>query len=105
MGDPIKIRGVVVGNVGELRLMLPHAMETGQRKDDAGKTIPAHYIQTVDVQVNGKTVVSGQFGTAVSKNPKLLFQIRGAKAGDKIAVSWGDNRGDLRRDEAVFVAP
>jgi sulfur-oxidizing protein SoxZ len=37
----------------------------------------------------------------VSKNPFLQFTLKGAKAGDKVAVSWVDNKGDKRTDEAV----
>ena len=31
----------------------------------------------------------------------VQFVIKGAKAGDKVAISWKDNRGDSRTDEAV----
>jgi sulfur-oxidizing protein SoxZ len=45
--------------------------------------------------------MSAQWGTAVSKNPFMQFAFKGGKAGDKIAVTWVDNRGDKRTDEAV----
>jgi sulfur-oxidizing protein SoxZ len=45
--------------------------------------------------------MSAQWGTAVSKNPYMQFSFKGGKAGDKIAVTWVDNRGDKRTDEAV----
>ena len=76
-------------------------MESGQRKDASGKLIPAWYIQQVTAQLNGKTVLTAQWGPAVSKNPFLQFTVKGAKAGDRIAISWLDNRGDKRSDEAV----
>jgi sulfur-oxidizing protein SoxZ len=37
----------------------------------------------------------------VTKNPFLQFMIKGAKAGDKVSVTWVDNRGDTRTDEAL----
>jgi len=40
-------------------------------------------------------------GTAIAKNPFTQFTVKGAKAGDKISVSWVDNRGDQRSDEAT----
>jgi sulfur-oxidizing protein SoxZ len=76
-------------------------METGQRKDAAGKTIPAWYIQEVSAQLNGKTVLTAEWGTSVAKNPFLQFNVKGAKAGDKIAVTWVDNKGERRTDEVV----
>jgi sulfur-oxidizing protein SoxZ len=81
---------------------MAHEMETGQRRDAAGKTVPAWFIQSVTATCNGKTVLSAQWGPAVSKNPFLSFRFSGAKAGDKVIVTWTDNKGDKRTDEAVI---
>ncbi|MCY1368297.1 thiosulfate oxidation carrier complex protein SoxZ [compost metagenome] len=80
---------------------MAHDMETGQRKDASGKSIPASFIQEVTASLNGKTVLTADWGPAVSKNPFMQFTLKGAKAGDKIAVTWKDNRGDTRTDEAT----
>ena len=48
-----------------------------------------------------KTVLTAEWGPAVAKNPFLQFTVKGAKAGDKIGVTWKDNKGDTRTDEAV----
>ncbi|MCW5660858.1 MAG: thiosulfate oxidation carrier complex protein SoxZ [Burkholderiaceae bacterium] len=101
MSDPMRIRAQVAGDKATVRVLMSHEMETGQRKDGAGKTIPAWFIQEVSAQLNGKPVLSAQWGPAVSKNPFLQFAIKGAKAGDKVAVTWVDNRGDKRTDEAT----
>ncbi|MFN3883162.1 MAG: thiosulfate oxidation carrier complex protein SoxZ [Rhodocyclaceae bacterium] len=101
MADPMKIRAQMKGDVCEIRVLMSHPMETGQRKDNDGKTIPAHFIQHVSIAVNGKPVVTGQLNTSVSRNPVLGFKVKGAKAGDKITVSWKDNKGDSRTDEAT----
>ncbi|MBI3096207.1 MAG: thiosulfate oxidation carrier complex protein SoxZ [Rhodocyclales bacterium] len=101
MADPMKIRAQMKGDVAEVRILMGHAMETGQRKDAAGKAIPAHFIQSMTVDVGGKRVVDGQIGTSVSRNPVFGFKVKGAKAGDKVVVSWVDNKGDKRTDEAA----
>ena len=101
MADPMKIRAQMKGDVAEVRILMGHAMETGQRKDAAGKPIPAHFIQSMTVEVGGKKVVDGQIGTSVSRNPVFGFKVKGAKAGDKVVVSWVDNKGDKRTDEAA----
>ena len=101
MADPMKIRAQMKGDVAEIRILMGHAMETGQRKDAAGKTIPAHFIQSMTVDVGGKKVIDGQIGTSVSRNPVFGFKMKGAKAGDKVVVSWIDNKGDKRSDEAT----
>ena len=102
MADPMKIRAQMKGDVAEIRVLMSHAMETGQRKDAAGKVIPAHFIQSLTVEVGGKKIVDGQVGTSVSRNPVFGFKMKGAKAGDKVVVSWVDNKGDKRSDEAAI---
>jgi sulfur-oxidizing protein SoxZ len=101
MADPMRIRAQVNGDKATVRVLMAHEMETGQRKDAAGKTIPAWYIQEVVAQLNGKTVLTAHWGPSVAKNPFMQFSVKGAKAGDKIQISWVDNRGDRRSDEAV----
>ena len=101
MADPMRIRAQAAGDKATVRVLMAHEMETGQRKDAAGKAIPAWYIQQVTAQHNGKTVLTAQWGPAVSKNPFLQFSIKGAKAGDKVGIAWVDNRGDQRSDEAT----
>jgi sulfur-oxidizing protein SoxZ len=101
MADPMRIRAQVAGDKTTVRVLMAHEMETGQRKDSAGKVIPAWYIQDVTATLNGKTVMTAEWGPAVSKNPFMQFTIKGAKAGDKVAISWVDNKGDKRTDEAT----
>ena len=100
MPDPSRIRANVVGDSTEVKVLMNHEMETGQRKDAQGKVIPAWFIQDVTATWNGKTVLSAQWGPAVAKNPFLSFKFKGAK-GDKVQITWVDNKGDKRTDEAV----
>ena len=76
-------------------------METGLRKNKkTGKLIPAHFIQEVVCEYNGKTVMNAQWNGTISKNPFLSFAFTGAKSGDKIKVSWVDNTGKSDSTEA-----
>lgn len=101
MADPMRIRAQAAGDKATVRVLMSHEMESGQRKDSAGKLVPAHYIQEVSASLNGKVVMTAEWGPAVSKNPFLQFVVKGAKAGDKISVNWKDNKGDSRTDEAT----
>jgi len=100
MGEPMKIRATLTGDTTEVKVLMNHEMETGQRKDAQGQTIPAWFIQTIGVTWNGKSVLSAQWGPAVAKNPFLSFRFKGGAKGDKIVVRWIDSRGDQRTDEA-----
>lgn len=101
MADPMRIRAQANGDKATIRVLMSHEMESGQRKDSAGKPIPAMYIREVTATHNGKTVMTAEWGPAVSKNPFLQFTVKGAKAGDKIGITWKDTSGDSRTDEAT----
>jgi len=101
MADPMRIRAQVAGDKATVRVLMAHDMESGQRKDGAGKIIPAWFIQTVTVTHNGKTVLTAEWGPAVSKNPFMQLVVKGVKVGDKIGVTWKDNKGGTRSDEAT----
>lgn len=101
MADPMRIRAQAAGDKATVRVLMSHEMETGQRKDSAGKAIPAWFIQELTALHNGRQVLAANWGPSIAKNPFLQFVVKGAKAGDKITVRWVDNRGDKRSDEAV----
>lgn len=103
MPDPIKIRANIKDGEGELRFLVGHEMESGLRKDAGGAVIPAHFIQTLTVAVNGKPVIDAQLGPALSKNPLFAFRLQDVQAGDRVTVSWVDNLGERRTDSAPFV--
>lgn len=79
----------------EVLVLVSHPMETGQRVDAKTKQkIPAHFIQKLSVELNGKVVADVDMGVAVSKDPLIGVRVKGTKAGDKIKVSWTDNKGE-----------
>ena len=98
----MRIRAQASGDNATVRVLMSHEMESGQRKDAAGKIVPAWFIQEITASHNGKVVMTAEWGPAVSKNPYLQFSVKGAKAGEKVSVKWVDNRGDTRTDEATI---
>jgi sulfur-oxidizing protein SoxZ len=104
MAEPMKIRATLMGDVADVRILIMHPMETGQRKNDLGNLVPAHFITNVTVTQNGKPVFNADWSQAVSRNPFLGLRIKGAKLGDKIGVTWVDTKGEKRSDEAIVSA-
>jgi sulfur-oxidizing protein SoxZ len=104
MADPMKIRATLQGDVADVRVLMAHPMETGQRKDASGNVVPQHFIQTITAQLNGKTVFGADISQAISRNPVFAFKVKGAKAGDKLTITWTDNKGDKRTDEVAVGA-
>jgi sulfur-oxidizing protein SoxZ len=101
MADPMKIRAVSRNNVADVRVLMAHEMETGQRRDSSGNLVPAWYINEVTASLNGKPVMKAHWGPAISKNPYLQFKIKDAKKGDKVSITWVDNKGEKRTDEVT----
>jgi len=104
MNDTMKIRAQLKNDLTEIKVLMSHPMETGRRKNDFGDVEPAHFIQLVTATLNGKTVLEAQWGTGISKNPYLTFRLKGAKAGDKVAVKWLDNKGESGAIETAVTA-
>lgn len=101
MANPMKIRATNKDGITEIKILMNHEMETGQRKDASGNLIPAWFINEVNVDLNGKSVLKAEWGPSVSKNPYMAFKVKGGKAGDKVVCTWTDNKGDKRTDEAT----
>jgi sulfur-oxidizing protein SoxZ len=100
--NPMKIRATNKDGVTEVKVLVSHEMETGQRKDASGATVPAWFITELTAKHNDRLVLASELGTAVSKNPYLAFRFKGGAKGDKITVSWKDNKGESRTDEAAI---
>lgn len=99
MTSPVKMKIYWQGEIADIRMLLSHPMETGQRKDDSGRIIPPHFIQTFSVSCNGRPLVEGQLNTSISRNPLFSFKARGIQSGDHLLVAWTDNQGNQRQDE------
>ncbi len=100
MSEITRVRASEERGIVNVKILMKHDMESGQRKDSGGKVISAWFIKTVNVKAQGRDVLNADFGSAISKDPYINFKYRGNK-GDKLVVSWVDTRGDKRSDEAV----
>ena len=93
MASSIRVRATANGDITEVQALIQHPMDTGLVKNPAGELIPAHYIQQLKFEWNGKDVFVADWGTAVSKDPYVKFSFKGAKKGDELKISWTDNKG------------
>ena len=95
MAGPRKMRATLGSGFTDVRVLMSHPMTTAQ----SGQ--PLHFIQNITVKQNGKAVVEAQISQAVSRNPVFFFRLRGGAKGDKIEVSWLDNKGDTSSIEGA----
>ncbi|MFA5958241.1 thiosulfate oxidation carrier complex protein SoxZ [Hyphomicrobium sp.] len=83
---------VKVGDVVEVKTLVRHVMETGNRHDKTGKPIPRDIINTFIAKFDGRDVFRAEFGPGISANPYLSFQMRVPGPG-VIEITWIDDRG------------
>lgn len=79
--------------VATVRTLIAHPMLIERNDPKTGARLPAHFIEEVEVTLNGKTAVSLECGQAVSTNPLVSFELRSVKTGDVIGIRWRDNQG------------
>ena len=103
MAYPMKMRALLKGDVAAITVIVTHPSETGMRVDAAGKLVPAQYIQTLSVLLEGKKVVDSYLNRALAANPAFNFKVRGAKLGDKVEANWVDSQGQQGSGEAIVM--
>jgi sulfur-oxidizing protein SoxZ len=95
----MKVKAVATNELTSVKLLIPHPMETGRRKDQSGTIVPAHYITEVMAEHKGEAVFHAEFGPGVSRDPYLSFEFIGAKAGETLTISWVDNKGGSEKSD------
>ena len=95
MAGPMKMRATLAGGYTEVRVLMTHPMTTAQ----SGQ--PLHFIQNITVKLNGKALIEAEVSQAVSRNPVFSFRLKGGAKGDKIEVSWVDNKGESNTIETA----
>jgi sulfur-oxidizing protein SoxZ len=80
------------GEIIEVKALITHVMETGNRKDSEGKPIPRNIIHTFTAHYDGALVFKAELGPSISANPYLSFYLKVPGPGE-LMVSWKDDDG------------
>ncbi|PWJ84465.1 sulfur compound chelating protein SoxZ [Pseudaminobacter salicylatoxidans] len=86
------------GEVVLLKTLISHEMESGQRKDKDGNTIPRKIINKFSCEFNGEQVFSCDIDPAISANPYFEFSAKVNESG-AFKFSWVDDDGSVYTDE------
>lgn len=86
------------GEVIEIKTLLPHVMESGQRKDKDGKPIPRKIINKFVCEFNGKLVFSVNLDPAIAANPYMQFNAKVEESGT-FKFAWTDDDGTVTTAE------
>jgi sulfur-oxidizing protein SoxZ len=93
MASTIRVRATSKEDITEVQALIQHPMDSGFVKNSKGELIPAHFIQKLTFEHDGKTVFAADWGGGISKDPYVKFSFKGGKKGDELKVSWSDNKG------------
>jgi sulfur-oxidizing protein SoxZ len=80
------------GDLVEVKALVAHIMESGQRKDAKGDTIPRKILNKFTCTVNGKEVFAADFEPAIAANPYIQFKFKAQESG-AVVLTWTDDDG------------
>jgi sulfur-oxidizing protein SoxZ len=92
------------GDLIEVKTLISHVMESGQRRDAAGKSIPRKIINKFTAELNGKPLFTADIEPAVSANPYLQFKFKAEESGT-LKFTWVDDDGStITAEEKITVS-
>jgi len=89
------------GEIIEVKTLISHEMESGQRKDAKGNVIPRKIINRFEATYNGELVFAMDVHPAISSNPYITFKLRIDEPG-ALQFKWVDDDGSVYTHEATI---
>ncbi len=87
------------GEAIEVKILISHPMESGQRRDEMGQLVPRMVINDFRCSYNGAEVVHLALFPAIAANPFLAFAAK-AEASGTLEFSWKDDSGAAQTETA-----
>ncbi len=84
----------------EIKILVSHPMESGQRRDQMGQAIPRDIINHFVAMLDGELVLEADFFPAISANPFLSFSAVAEKSGI-LTLAFTDDKGEVRTETAA----
>ncbi len=90
---------VKAGEIVEIRTLVTHVMETGQRRTIDGRAIPRNIIHTFTAEFNGRPVFKADLNAGISANPYVAFHLKVDVAGE-LVMTWTEDSGAVTVEKA-----
>lgn len=87
------------GEAIQIRVLISHPMESGQRRDEAGRAVPRQIINSFACTYNGLEVLGLALHPAIAANPFFAFAAL-ADASGAITLTWTDDAGVTQTETA-----
>lgn len=85
----------------DVRILISHPMESGQRRDDTGQAVPRQIIHSFECTYNGREVVRLTLHPAIAANPFFQFSAV-ADAPGTLVLRWTDDAGASQTETAAI---
>ena len=86
----------------DVKLLISHPMESGQRHDDMGLPIPRQIINSFVCTYNGVDVLRTDLFPAIAANPFLSFAVIAQESGT-LTMTFIDDNGTVQTETADIV--
>jgi sulfur-oxidizing protein SoxZ len=87
------------GEAVEIKTLVTHTMESGQRRDAQNNVIPRKILNKFVCSYNGKEVFRAEMAPAISANPYMAFFVTATESGTLDFV-WTDDDGSTIKESA-----
>lgn len=94
-------RSASAGDSILVKTLINHDMESGQRRNSAGETIPRQIIHRFTCAFNGRMVIDAALEPAISANPYIEFEALVDQSGDFV-FTWYDDNGETYTATETF---
>jgi sulfur-oxidizing protein SoxZ len=91
-----------IGDVIEIKTVISHNMETGQRRDSDGRAVSRNIISRFKASFNDINVFTAELQPGISANPFIAFHLKVTGPGD-IAFEWTDDSGATITERQTLV--
>ena len=89
------------GEIIEIKTLISHKMESGQRKDKSGNVIPRMIINKFTAKFNGKDVFSMDVLPAIAANPFIQFTMKAEESGE-FEFTWVDDSNEVSTKKSAL---
>lgn len=89
------------GEAVEVKILISHPMESGQRRDEVGKAIPRQIVNSFVCTYDGEEVIRLDLFPAIAANPYLVFFLTAEASGD-IVMTWKDDKGEVQTETVAI---
>jgi len=86
----------------DIRVLIAHPMESGQRRDDVGQLVPRFIIHELTCTYGGEEVLRIEMFPAIAANPFFTFSVRAVDSGT-ITLRWVDDN-DVAQSQSIDLA-